>query len=49
MTCAVIVSAQLASPSETVSVSEAVPGVLHVKLGFCADALSSEPPVACQA
>ena len=49
VTCAVSVSAQLAcgSPSETVSVIDAVPGVAQVKVGFCAVALLSVPPVAC--
>ena len=49
VTCAVRVPAQLAcgSPSETVTVMDAVPGVAHVNDGFCAVGLLIVPPVAC--
>ncbi len=43
------VALQPASPSETFSVSEAVPGALQVSVGFWAVALLSVPEVVVQA
>ena len=42
------VSLQVASPSETVSVSVTLPGAAQVSVGFCAVALDSVPDEAVQ-
>ena len=49
VTCVVRLGAQPAagSPSETVTVTDAAPGVTQVKLGLAAVGLLSVPPVAC--
>ena len=43
VTCRLKVLLQPASPSETVRVSETVPGAVQVSVGFCAVALLSVP------
>ena len=47
-TCRLKVALHPASPSETVRVSDAVPGVVQVSVGFCAVALLSVPEVVVQ-
>ena len=48
VTCRLKVALHPASPSETVRVSDAVPGAVQVSVGFCAVALLSVPEVVVQ-